>query len=255
MTPLKIGLSACFFHADPARPIFKGKTLLYLEESLAHWVMSGGALAYMIPTPPPEGRIDFEALAEPLDGLVLQGGSDVSPKSYGENPLKPEWSGDYARDRYEISLVGEFGRQGKPVLGICRGAQLINVAFGGTLYQDIPSQLPTAGRHRDWGLYEENFHALNFEGGSRLEELYPGKPGGKVNSIHHQAIRHLGGGLLVEARSAHDDMIEAVRSADGPWVYAVQWHPEFQNPADGSLLDGKVILREFLAEASRKKGE
>jgi putative glutamine amidotransferase len=251
--PLKIGLSSCFFHADPSRPIFKGKTLLYLEESLAHWVMSQGVLSYMIPSVPKHAEISLKDLAAPLDGLVLQGGSDVSPKSYGESPLKPEWGGDYLRDQYEMALLREFGEQGKPVLGICRGAQLVNVAFGGSLYQDIPSQLPDAAKHRDWGIYDQNFHTVNFEPGSRLEELYPGTAAGRVNSIHHQAIKHLGKGLLVEAR-APDDMIEAVRSAQGPYVYALQWHPEFHDHQDASLMSGLPVLRDFLAQAQKTRG-
>src|SRR5580658_4457020 len=112
----KIGLSACFFHADPKRPIFKGKTLLYMEQSLARWVMTEGALVYMIPSPAPDSPVTMADLATPLDGLVLQGGSDVSPKSYGEKAIKPEWEGDYVRDQYEIALVHEFRAQGKPVL-------------------------------------------------------------------------------------------------------------------------------------------
>lgn len=252
--PLKIGLSACFFHADPLRPIFKGKTLLYLEMSLSHWVMSEGVLVYMIPAPDPRGPISLKDLVEPLDGLVLQGGSDVSPQSYGQAPLRPEWGGDQVRDLYEIALLKEFGAQDKPVLGICRGAQLVNVAFGGTLYQDIPSQLPQAKKHRDWEVYDQCFHKLEFESKSRLELLYPGKVSARVNSIHHQALKDLGQGLVVEARSADDALIEAVRSASGPYVYAVQWHPEFQDAADASLLDCKPILQDFLSHARKTKG-
>src|SRR5260221_11341194 len=125
----KIGISACFFHPDPLRPIFKGKTLLYLEQSLSHWIMSEGAQPWLIPTPAPGSQVSLGGLIEGLDGLVLQGGSDVSPQSYGETPLKPEWSGDFVRDQYEIALVKEFRLQAKPVLGICLAAQLLNVAF------------------------------------------------------------------------------------------------------------------------------
>jgi putative glutamine amidotransferase len=251
--PLNLGLSACFFHADPNRPIFKGKTLLYLEESLAHWVMSEGDLAYMIPTPPRGGPVDLAALVQPLDALVLQGGSDVSPQSYGESPLNPAWGGDVERDRYEIALLKEFGRQKKPVLGICRGAQLVNVAFGGSLIQDIPTQVPGASQHRDWDAYDQNFHGIKFLPGSRLSGLFQGEAGGRVNSIHHQAIKELGPGLTVEARSEADGLIEAVRAESGPYVLALQWHPEFQDSDDSSLLDGKAVLRDFLEQAKLAK--
>jgi putative glutamine amidotransferase len=242
----RIGLSACFFHADPKRPIFKGKTLLYLEQSLSHWVMAEGALCYLVPAPAAGAPVDHAALAEPLDGLILQGGSDVAPQSYGELPLAPEWSGDAVRDAYEIALVAAFRAQGKPVLGICRGLQLLNVAFGGTLYQDIGTQHPGSLVHRDWDAYDQNFHGLEL--GGRLAEL-AGRTRCTVNSVHHQAVRKLGPGLTAEAHSREDGLVEAFRALDGPPLFAVQWHPEFQKAGDPGLLDGRVFLRDFLKSA------
>lgn len=246
----RIGISACFFHADPQRAIFKGKTLQYLEQSLAHWVMSQGAIAYMIPAPAGDAEVGFADLVDGLDGLVLQGGSDVSPKSYRETAIKPEWNGDFIRDQYEIALFEEFTRQGKPVLGVCRGAQLLNVAFGGTLYQDIETQVLGARNHRNWEIYDQNFHAIQIEPKSGLANLYPGVISARVNSVHHQAIKDVGKGLVVEARS-EDGVIEAIRAEGLPYVFAVQWHPEFQDPADRSLFDSRPILNEFLSHARR----
>ena len=134
-TPLKLAVSACFFHADPARPIFTGKTLQYIEQSVAHWVMSQGDLAVMVPAPDDAGRL--AQYAQWLDGLVLMGGSDLWPGSYGEEPLQERWSGDRIRDEYEMALARAFVALGKPVFGVCRGLQLLNVAFGGTLFQEI----------------------------------------------------------------------------------------------------------------------
>ena len=111
---LKIGISACFMHADPARPLFTGKTLQYVEQSIAHWVMSTGALAVMIPSPTgatQRGDVTLDHYAQWLDGLVLHGGADVSPLSYGEQPLQEKWVGDKIRDEYEIDLVAAFERQ------------------------------------------------------------------------------------------------------------------------------------------------
>ena len=126
-----------------------------------------------------------------------------------------------------MELLAGFVDVRKPVLGICRGAQLINVAYGGTLWQDIPSMVPAALRHHDPELYDENFHPLRFEPGSLLEKIFPGQQSGLVNSIHHQAVRDLGTGLIVEGRGEADGVIEAIRW-DGPsFVYGMQWHPEF----------------------------
>jgi putative glutamine amidotransferase len=255
--PLRLGLSACFFHADPKRPIFKGKTLQYLEQSIAHWVMSEGNKAYLIPALPERGALPLATLVEDFDGLVLQGGSDVAPGTYGETPLRPEWGGDAIRDRYEIELVREFLRQKKPVLGICRGAQLLNVAFGGTLWQDIETQVAGSLNHRNWDIYDQNFHDVRIEEGSGLARLY-GAGMKRINTIHHQGIKELGEGLVAEAVSPTDGLIEAIRSKGDVYALAVQWHPEFHDPNDPSLLDGKLFLREymaacFLARAKRTK--
>ncbi len=120
-------------------------TLQYIEQNVAHWLMQREVLAFMVPSP--EGRTrragskaSLAAYAQELDGLVLMGGSDVCPESYGEKALRPEWNGDRIRDEYEIALLREFMALSKPVLGVCRGAQVINVGLGGTLYQDIGTQ-------------------------------------------------------------------------------------------------------------------
>ncbi len=174
---IKVGISACFFHADPKRPIFTGKTLQYVEQSVAHWVMSTGALAVMIPSPvgdTQKGDASLADYAEWLDALVLEGGSDLWPGSYGEEALDERWQGDRVRDEYEKDLLAAFASRGKPVLGICRGLQLMNVAHGGTLLQDIDTQRPGAVRHRDPVAYDRNLHPLEFVAGTRLAEIFEG---------------------------------------------------------------------------------
>ena len=248
---LKIGISACFFHADPARAIFTGKTLQYVEQSIAHWVMSSGALAVMIPNPVGDtrrGDVTLADYAKWLDGLVLEGGSDVWPGSYGETPLQERWSGDRIRDDYEKALAAAFIAERKPVFGVCRGLQLLNVAFGGTLLQDIATQRPESVSHREASLYDRHFHEVEFVAGSRLAQMYPGVARAKVNSVHHQAIKDLAPGLVVEAVSAHDGLIEAVRRPGDSYVAAVQWHPEFHR-ADLGTLDDTPILNDFLSAA------
>ena len=255
---LKIGVSACFFHEDPERPIFKGKALIYMEQSMAHWLMSEKVFPVMIPSA--QAELSLADLAGELDGILFQGGSDLSPKSYGSQPLKPEWAGDYIRDQYEITLFNEFLKQNKPILGICRGAQLMNVALGGTLYQDIQTQKKDTLVHRDWNIYDQLFHEINIVSNTQLSKLYKGISRTKVNSVHHQGIDILGKDLVVEATSTEDGIIEAIRylpsgsePKKSPYAFAVQWHPEFQDPKDKSLLDTKPLLREFIDAVKQRK--
>jgi putative glutamine amidotransferase len=251
--PLRIGMSARLFHPRPDATGLQGKRMQYLEQSVAHWVMSRDVLVFMVPTVDKDSlfhrsNIRVGDYARVLDGLVLQGGADVSPLTYGEEPLDGEWAGDRLRDVYEIELLHEFVEAGKPVLGICRGAQLINVAFGGTLYQDIRTQLPKSQPHVT-SAYEKNVHQMRIEPGSGLARLYPGIETTRINSIHHQSIKALGRNLSVEARSEPDGVIEAIRGAGKSYVFAVQWHPEFHAPGDDSVLDSAPILDEFLRAA------
>jgi putative glutamine amidotransferase len=251
---LKIGIAACFFHPDPKRVIFKGMTLQYIEQNVAHWLMQRDVLAFMVPSPDGTtkragSRTTVDAYADVLDGLVLMGGSDVCPESYGETPARPEWSGDRVRDEYEIALLRAFVARKKPVLGVCRGAQVINVAQGGTLFQDIAADVPHALTHRNWAIYEKNCHATSFVPGSGLGRLYRNVALVKTNSVHHQAVKTLGRDLAVEAWSEPDRIAEAIRYTGDSYMFAVQWHPEFHAPDDPSFIDDTPILDEFLAAA------
>jgi putative glutamine amidotransferase len=254
---LKIAISACFFHADAERPIFKGKTLQYIEQSVAHWVASQGALPVMVPSPlgdTSRGTVGFDDYAQWLDGLVLMGGSDMWPGHYGEEPLKPQWSGDRVRDEYETALARAFVAAGKPVFGVCRGLQVLNVAFGGSLLQDIATMNPQARAHRSHELYDQNFHDVTFVPGTRLAQLYPAAARVSVNSVHHQGIKRLADDFVVEAVCPDDEMIEAVRWKGPSFVAAVQWHPEFHKPVEHGVIDDAPILQDFLdaARAARR---
>lgn len=256
--PLLIGLSARIYY--PQGPVLDlggvwTKTLHYLEQSVAHWVMSPRVLAVMIPAVETDSLVkradlSLRGYADALDGLVLQGGNDLAPETYGEEPVSPQWHGDRVRDRYEMDLVDRFIQAGKPVLGICRGMQLLNVAFGGTLVQDLPTQRPGPVTHLEPAHYERCLHRVHLEPGSVLAGLYPGVQTATVNSIHHQGVKTLGRGLAVEAR-ADDGLIEAIRWQGPSYVFGMQWHPEFM--ALGRLhdeqLDGHPILHHFLETA------
>jgi putative glutamine amidotransferase len=258
MAPLKIGISARLLYPDSRRVFLPTKTVQYLEQSVANWVMSGEVLAFMVPemslaSPHLPANVTVKDYVDALDGLVLQGGADIAPESYGETPLNPAWAGDRIRDRYEISLFEEFVRQGKPVFGICRGCQLINVALGGTLLQDINTQVPDSLLHRSEQRYEDNFHAMRVLAGSWLAGLYPGTGITRINTIHHQAVKALGRDLVVEAVSEPDGIVEALRWTGPSFVLGVQWHPEFMDPSDAELLDGKPLQAAFLAACRSRK--
>lgn len=250
---LRIGVSARIFHPEPGAKGLRGKTLQYLEESIAHWVMSRDVLVFMIPTVGHQGmlhpsNIRLRDYAKHLDGLLLQGGADVSPQSYAEQATSPEWPGDRVRDMYELELLHEFIESGKPVLGVCRGCQLINVAFGGTLYQDIATDVPTASAHVNEN-YDQHRHGIHFPDGSTLANMFPGRRDAIVNSIHHQAVKTIGRDLNIEAVSAADGIIEAVRYRRAPFVMGVQWHPEFHRAGGPELLDCTPLLDTFLRVA------
>jgi putative glutamine amidotransferase len=261
--PLLIGVSARICH--PIGPMLElggvfTKTLHYLEQSVAHWLMSKDVLVVMIPAIESEGMIarsdmSLAAYAEHLDGLVLQGGADLAPESYGEKALAPEWEGDRVRDRYEIDLFNAFVAAGKPVIGICRGMQLINVALGGSLYQDIATQVPHAITHRDTSKYERQLHSMSLVQGTPLEAMYPNVAQATVNSIHHQAVKDLGSDLIVEAVANPDGIVEAIRWHGPSYVFGIQWHPEFlaQSQLHTGQLDGKPILHDFLRAVRSSK--
>ncbi len=259
MTPqaLLIGVSArIHYPGSPGMPAggVWSKTVHYLEQSVAHWLLAGGACAVMVPAVDAQSTvqrsdIDLHDYAALLDGLVLQGGNDVSPESYGEAPLHADWQGDRVRDRYEMDLIRAFVQAGKPVFGICRGLQLLNVSFGGTLLQDIATQRPQALAHRELGRYEDHHHAVEFVPGTHLASLFPGRARATTNSIHHQGIKDLAPEFIAEALCPEDGMVEAVRWRGPSYVAGVQWHPEFHAPDDPQTLDDRPMLQDFLAAA------
>jgi putative glutamine amidotransferase len=162
-----------------------------------------------------------------LDGLCLAGGVDVDPAEYGEAPHPKLGHVDAARDRTELALACRALEDDLPVLGICRGIQLLNVAAGGSLVQDIPVQLPDAGKH-DYALadspWERITHTVRVQPGSRLAGVL-GATQVPTNSFHHQAVKGPGAGLTPVAW-AEDGVVEAVEDASRRFVAGVQWHPE-----------------------------
>ncbi|MEC9440182.1 MAG: gamma-glutamyl-gamma-aminobutyrate hydrolase family protein [Myxococcota bacterium] len=253
--PLRVGLSMCLLPRDPARATYNGRPLIYAEESMVRWLMRDPVSLVLLPFTPgasiEETAKHAERQAEQIDALVLHGGSDIAPQAYGQQPLREEWAGDPPRDRYELALFHACMERDIPILGICRGHQLINVALGGTMLQDIQEQHEGAERHRDAETYQHNIHDLEIIEGGLLSELYPDTRHARINSVHHQAIDALADGLDIEAVSPNDDLIEAVRWVeDHRFVLGVQWHPEFQSAGDPeTLLPADPLFEEFVRVA------
>ena len=174
---------------------------------------------------PLSGTALADELLERVDGLVLTGGEDVDPRHYGAERHPATEDPHVARDAWELALVSAARRRSMPVLAICRGMQLLNVALGGTLIQDIPSQRPTVGSHAQSHARIDRVHGAVIEPRSRIATAI-GASTIRVNSSHHQAVDRPAPGLRVVATS-EDGIIEAVEGvAEGWWVVAVQWHPE-----------------------------
>ena len=199
-----LAIAPCLLHEDPQRPTFNGRALLFVERSMSDWAMSLGAAAAAIMPPRDPASAAHGELAQRFDGLILHGGADVCPRSYGEEPRRPEWGGDPERDAYELALIEAFVSHGKPVLGVCRGHQILNVWRGGTLHQDIPDEIDGALPHRAPS-YSENAHAVELTPGGLFARLY-GATQGRINSVHHQSVKELGEGFVVEAISPGDGL-------------------------------------------------
>ena len=178
------------------------------------------------------------------DGLILCGGNDIDPFYYGEE-MNGSVDIDGARDAVEFALLKAFVNAGKPVMGICRGCQLLNVYFGGTLHQHIIN----AAEHVT-GTDEDLLHGVIAAKGSVIESLYG--TDFKVNSFHHQAIKDVGQGLKITMMSSDNTVIEGVEHESLP-VFAVQWHPErlcFSNRRPDTI-DGAEIFKYFLQQCQK----
>jgi putative glutamine amidotransferase len=165
------------------------------------------------------------AVLDSVSGLVLTGGEDVDPARYGEERNEKVRSVNPARDATEAELVLEAKARGMPVLAICRGIQMLNVALGGTLVQDIASQCKTDIAHDEDGPRDSRSHEIVVEPGSLIAKAI-GTERATVNSFHHQSVKRVAEGMRVTARSP-DGIIEGLESTDKDWwAMAVQWHPE-----------------------------
>lgn len=223
------------------------------------WVMNhryftalatAGAAPVMVPLLEEEAVL--RAIYERLDGVFLAGGVDLDPASYGHERHTLCGSTDVNRDRVELLLARWALEEGKPLLGVCRGMQVINVARGGSLYQDCGEQYPGSIKHDYFpnAGFERDYlaHPVRVVEGTKLRQALGGAEV-PVNSMHHQGVRDVGAGLVASAYSP-DGLIEALETPDERWAVGVQWHPEM-------LIDGDAGTRrlfEAFLDAARRFG-
>jgi putative glutamine amidotransferase len=233
-----VGITSTPLTADPPRG---GPTRnVVLNEAYAQAVIEAGGLPLVLPI---AARQLVPALLGRIDALILSGGGDVDPARYGERAVEQVGGVDSARDEWELALVSGALDERVPVLAICRGMQVLNVARGGTLIQDLPSMARRA--HRDDELRDTPAHPLRLDTTSELASVLGlaalHHPDLATNSLHHQAVDRVGSGLRATAW-ADDDTIEAIETVDGQPVLGVQWHPELlgSHPPHARLFEWLV---------------
>jgi len=204
-----------------------------IEEKYAHAIANAGGIPLLIPSMPHNTSLIKETV-ERIDGLLLPGSRDMDPKYYNQAPHPKLRPMSLERTEMEFAVLEDSLKRELPVIGICGGMQLLNVAFGGTLYQDIYSFLPDAMPHEKGAL-----HDISIDTDSKLFEIM-GMDNLSVKSYHHQAVDKVGNGLRKSAETT-DNIVEAVESTTGKYILGIQWHPE--------LEDGKSsakIFRSFI---------
>ncbi|HXH19363.1 MAG TPA: gamma-glutamyl-gamma-aminobutyrate hydrolase family protein [Chitinophagales bacterium] len=244
---LRIGVPCCFLYPDKNRTVFSPKTLCYIDKDMARYLSRKDVMPVMIPDLEDEELYPF---LNEMNGFVFHGGTDVAPQTYHEEPiLEGKWPGDAYRDAFELKILDYAVKNDVPVLGICRGFQIMNVYFGGTLYQDIATQKPNSLVHRDAEKYDQLSHPIALNEGKLLYKLYKDEPEKTVNSVHHQGVKDLGKDLEVLAYCPIDGIVEAIgwKGAEEGRVMGVQWHPEFfYNYKNGKLINADKVYENFL---------
>jgi putative glutamine amidotransferase len=216
-------------------------TVLFLPQRYLAAIERAGAIAVVLSAN--RARSAIRHLPSMLNGLVLSGGNfDIHPRHYGERPIKEIGEIKAARTEFELEIAVAALKRDLPVLGICGGAQAINVALGGSLYQDIAAQLTDSGAYEHTSKNPIGGHPIRVEPGTRLFSIVK-RSSFKVNTSHHQAVKRLGRGLIVNA-VADDGVIEGIESTEHSFVLGVQWHPEVLAPHQ---LHQRRIFSSFVA--------
>jgi putative glutamine amidotransferase len=209
-------------------------------------IQRSGGLALLI-TPEDQLVDEPDELLDRVDGLVLSGGHDMDPASYGAAPHEATNNVDRLRDAFEIALTRRAVQRNMPVLGICRGIQVLNVAFGGTLHQHLPDRVGHEDHRRVPGSFDGADHDVRLTPGS-LAALAAGELLHATKSHHHQGVDRIGEGLVITGTSTMDGLTEAIELPERRFVLGVQWHPEAD---DRSRVMAAVVQAALEYRASR----
>lgn len=210
--------------------------MIVLQQCYARAIQEAGGVPLILPIS--SSPTVLRQMANRLDGILVSGGNfDIHPRLYGEEATNKLGEIKEERTRFELGLISSALERDLPLLGVCGGAQAINVALGGSLYQDIASQIPEAGQHQQGKLKEIGGHKIKVHDGTKLK-LIVKQEKLEVNTTHHQAVKKLGRGLIVNA-TAEDGVIEGIESTKHFFVLGVQWHPEFLTERD--VLQRKIF--------------
>ncbi len=218
----------------------------YMRPAYIKAILAAGGIPVILP--PELTREDLEQILENTDGVLFTGGPDVHPFFFGEDTQAHCGNVCLKRDRMELTLLELVMAQEKPVLGICRGAQLLNIGLGGDIYQDIPSQFPQdfPVAHVQPFKYEIPSHKVEVMPNTLLAAITE-EPSINVNSMHHQAVRNVAPGLIASGYAA-GELVECIEKPDYPFLIGVQWHPEYLWDSDPAMSR----LFQAFVDAARK---
>ncbi len=242
-----IGIVASLLDESRAN-IMESTERVFISEKFISSVECAGGIPLVLPYV--SDMEDIKAQIDACDGILLCGGMDIHPIYYGEEPHEKLGFVSSREDDYQIKVARITLNRHIPILGICRGHQLLNIVCGGTLYQDISEVPKNTIKHEQMSKRYEPYHSINIEKNSKLEKILGSST--LVNSLHHQCIKELGKGLRATA-FAKDGIIEAIEMPDRDFVMGFQWHPEeMAMHRNEEMLD---IFKEFIKESKEKEIE
>ena len=227
-------------------PSAREEPIIFLSDRYTQAILKAGGIPIVLPIH--SSRRAIQKALESLDGILVTGGNfDIHPTIYGEEPLEGLGQVKEERTQFELELISLSLERDLPLLGVCGGEQAINVALGGSLYQDIATQVPFVIEHQQRTPKDQKGHQIKLHQGTKLKQIVGCETLG-VNTTHHQAVKKLGKGLITNA-SSEDGIVEGIESNNHSFVLGVQWHPEFLIDKDSAQLR---IFSTFTSIAGKK---